>query len=194
MPSNSEMYDRGALDAEHDELNPFYYQHYYYYRRGYDDARRQIRRGPAARRAPLLIAMVFAAVIAFAAGFWLFGRATPGAALAPTAEPAIAPTARPTARPTATPRPTITPTVEPTLAVGGRARLVNLNGAPLRAREAPGLSGAVVGRIPEGSEVALSEGPVEADGYTWWRVEAEGAAGWVAASSPEGVPFLEVIP
>jgi hypothetical protein len=194
MPSNSEMYDRGALDAEHDELNPFYYQHYYYYRRGYDDARRQIRRGPGARRAPLLIAMAAAAVIAFAAGFWLFGRPTPGAALAPTAQPAALATARPTARPTATPRPTVTATVAPTLAVGGRARLVNLNGSPLRAREAPGLAAAIVGRIPEGSEVAIGEGPVEADGYTWWRVEAEGVAGWVAASSPEGVSFLEVIP
>jgi hypothetical protein len=103
------------------------------------------------------------------------------------------PTVAPTARPTAAPRPTVTATLPPVLAVGGRARLVNLNGAPLRAREAPGLT-AVVGRIPEGSEVAISEGPVEADGYTWWRVEAEGVSGWVAASSPEGVTFLEVIP
>jgi hypothetical protein len=70
---------------------------------------------------------------------------------------------------------------------------VNLSGAPLRAREAPGLT-AVVGRIPEGSEVSITEGPVEADGYTWWRVEADGIAGWVAASSPDGVSFLEVIP
>ncbi|HMQ34914.1 MAG TPA: SH3 domain-containing protein, partial [Chloroflexaceae bacterium] len=66
--------------------------------------------------------------------------------------------------------------------------------APLRAREAPGLQAPIVARIPEGSEVTLRDGPAEADGYTWWQVEAEGAAGWVAAGSPEGVVFLEVVP
>ncbi len=187
------MYDRGALDAEHDELNPFYYQHYYYYRRGYDDARRQIRRGTSAGRTPLLIAIACAAALAFAAGFWLFSRANPGAAAAPTVVASAMPTSAPTARPSATPRPTITPTVAPVLAIGGRARLVNLNGAPLRAREAPGLT-QVVGRIPEGTEVNILEGPADADGYTWWRVEGAGTSGWVAASSPEGVVFLEPIP
>jgi uncharacterized protein YraI len=52
----------------------------------------------------------------------------------------------------------------------------------------------VVGRIPEGSTVTLREGPVEAEGYSWWRVEAEGVSGWVAAGSPEGVAFLEPVP
>jgi hypothetical protein len=194
MPSNSEMYDRGALDAEHDELNPFYYQHYYYYRRGYDDARRQIRRGPSAGRAPQLIALAVVALLAFGAGYWLFGG-NQLVATAPTAapQPTAAPTIAPTAAPTRTPAPTPAPTAPPVLAVGGRARVVNLNGSPLRARESPGLT-AVVGRIPEGSEVTIREGPVEADGYTWWRVEAAEVSGWAAARSPEGVIFLEVIP
>jgi hypothetical protein len=51
-----------------------------------------------------------------------------------------------------------------------------------------------VGRVPEGSEVTLREGPVEADGYLWWRVEAAELTGWVAERSPEGVAFLEPIP
>lgn len=193
MPTNSEMYERGAFDAEHDELNPFYYQHYYYYRRGYDDIRRRARRGPS-RSAPMLLA-VLAALALLAGAWWFLGRerAPAVAQVSATAAPS-APTARPTARPTATARPTLAPTVAPALGVGARARVANLSGAPLRARETPGLGGRVVARIPEGSEVTLREGPVEADGYTWWRVEAEAGAGWAAERSPEGAAFLELLP
>lgn len=207
------MYDRGALDAEQDDLNHFYYQHYYYYRRGYDDARRQLRRGGgggAGGRAGLprpLLAL--AAAAALLAGLLLFGGlGSPGnlgglgaliglggPAAAPTAQPAAAtrPAATATRRPTAAPTATPAPTAAPALGIGARARVANLNGAPLRARQAPGLT-AVVARIPEGSEVTLREGPVEADGYSWWRVEAGELSGWVAAGSPEGVSFLEPIP
>lgn len=194
MPSNSEMYDRGALDAEQDELNAFYYQHYYYYRRGYDDARRQQRGGMRRGGLPLILVAALA-LAALGAGLWLF-RDVGSPAVAPTlaaVRPTAAAVARPTAAATRTPPPTVAPTLAPALAVGGQARVANLNGAPLRAREAPGLS-RVVGRIPEGSTVALREGPVEAEGYSWWRVEAEGVTGWVAAASPEGVAFLEPVP
>jgi hypothetical protein len=197
MPSNSEMYDRGVFDAEHDELNLFYYQHYYYYRRGYDDGRRQLRRGPGPARALPLLLFGALAMLALAAGFWLFAPRD-GTGEQPTAQPAALATRAPLA--TATRAPTAAPTAAPTsapapaLAVGGRARVANLNGSPLRAREAPGLSQPVVARIPEGGEVTLREGPAEADGYRWWRVETADAAGWVAEGSPEGVAFLEPIP
>lgn len=193
MPSNSEMYERGAYDAEHDELNPFYYQHYYYYRRGYDDMRRRSRAG-GRPVVPLLLLAVL--VLALGGGaWWLLGRGrTPAEAQTSAAAPTAAPTAPPTPRPTLTAAPTAAPTVAPALGIGARARIVNLNGAPLRARSAPGLQASVVARIPEGSEVTLLDGPAEADGYTWWQVEAEGASGWVAAGSPEGVAFLEAIP
>jgi len=193
MPSNSEMYDRGALDAEQDELNSFYYQHYYYYRRGYDDSRRQQRGGGRRSYSRLLVALALAAVALFG-GLWLFRengapQAVPTVAVGPTAALAVAPTRTPTP----TRAPTAVPTPAQALAIGARARIVNLNGSPLRARETPGLS-AVVGRIPEGSEVTLRDGPAEAEGYRWWRVEAEGVTGWVAEGSPEGVVFLEPVP
>lgn len=194
MPTNSEMYERGAQDAEHDELNSFYYQHYYYYRRGYDDARRRARaaRRPAAPPRLLLIALA----LALAAGAWWFlsfGRA-PTEAQIGTPAPTPAPTARP--RPTALPTtvPTAAPTALPTLAVGAQARVVNLSGSPLRARDTPGLSAPVVARIPEGAQVTIREGPIEADGFVWWRVEAQEATGWVAGRSPEGLVFLEATP
>lgn len=197
MPSNSEMYERGALDAEHDDLNLFYYQHYYYYRKGYDDARRQLRRtvAPANSRSPLLLAVAVVALLAVAGAVWLGGR---NGNLALSTAPTSVATGVPTrvARATPTRAPTAAPTFspQPALAVGGRARVVNLNGAPLRVREGPGAQARLVARIPENSEVTLLEGPTEADGYVWWRVQAGEIAGWCAGRTPEGVIFLEPLP
>lgn len=198
MPSNSEMYDQGVLDAEYDELNPFFYQHYYYYRKGYDDTRRQLRRGE--RRVPygLLLALGLALVIGLGAIVWLVAQRGP----APVAPPALgAATALPGPAPTRAPRPSPAPTPEPAtpapveLRIGGQARIVNLNGVPLRAREAPGLTGRVVARIAEGREVQISDGPVTVDGYVWWRVVADDAAGWVAERSiTSEETFLQPLP
>lgn len=184
------MYDRGVRDAVNDELNTFYYQHYYYYRKGYDDTRRQFRRRQ--RRLTIPVGMVIALLVLGAAGalYWWSGRpsAAPVAPLA-TSAPPLVPTPAPTRAPT--PPPTVAATPAPTgLAPGARARVTNLGGAALRARAAPGLSSPVTARIPEGREVTVLEGPVEADGYVWWRVEAAEGAGWVAERSPEGTVFL----
>jgi hypothetical protein len=195
------MYDLGAQDAERDDLNPFYYQHYFYYRKGYDEARRQLRRSPVAgvpvQRSPLLFGLIGVVVLTAAVLWVLFGRtdtnvATPDAA--PTAAPTT-PTARPTPMPTAVPvilAPE--PEAEPVIAVGGRARVANLSGAPLRARDEPGLSTRIVARIPEGSEVDVLDGPVELEGYTWWQISSPDGTGWSAERSPDGVVFLEPVP
>jgi hypothetical protein len=198
MPSNSEMYDLGAQDAERDDLNPFYYQHYYYYRKGYDEARRQLRRGPipgtAPRRIPLIIGVVSGLLVVASVLWLLLGQAQADVAtpLADPTAPIQLPTSAPTARPTTVPAISIeaTPTPEG-LQIGGQAQVTNLNGAPLRARQAPGLSAAIVARIPEGSTVTLLDGPVEADGYVWWQVTSGNNTGWSAERSPEGVIFLE---
>lgn len=200
MPSNSEMYERGISDAEQDDLNLFYYQHYYYYRKGYDEMRRRLRRevpGAAPRQAaPLLIAIALAVVAALGGWYWLAGRSVPTIAAAPPTDTPLP--ARPTPEPTIRLRPTPTtapPTATPvpTLAIGVRVRAVNLSGAPLRARVAPGLT-RIVARIPEGSVATIIEGPVQADGYTWWRLQAEQGSGWCAEGSPDGELFLAVVP
>jgi len=174
MPtSNSEMYDRGVRDAVNDELNPFYYQHYYYYRKGYDDTRRQLRRRQRPVSAPLGIVIALLILGAAGALSWWVGRpSTPPVAPLPTSMPTVVFTPMPTIAPTPPPPPTVAVASAPT----GLA--------------APGLSSPVTGRIPEGREVTILEGPVEADGYVWWRVEAAEGAGWVAERSPEGTVFL----
>lgn len=192
MPSNSEMYERGALDAEHDELNPFYYQHYYYYRVGYDQTRRRVRSGDR-RRIPLGLIGLLLVLMVSGGVWWFVGRTATTAAPNQLADVPTAPILAASATPRPLPRPTVvrpTTVPVPVLTPGGLARVVNLNGSPLRARSTPGLTSGVVARIPEGSQVTLLEGPTSADGYTWWRVEAEAGSGWVAAVSPDGTRFL----
>ncbi len=202
MTSSDEMYERGALDAERDELNAFYYQHYYYYRKGYDGTRRRLRRsttpGVESRPRAIWLAISLVLVIVVGSGAWLLReRFDPVAALplTPIARPPLQTSPRPSPRPTLTqPAASPTPIAVPVLAVGRRARVANLNGAPLRARANPGVNQPIVARIAEGSEVTLLEGPTQADGYIWWRIEGEAGSGWSAQGNPEGtVFFLEPI-
>jgi uncharacterized protein YraI len=61
----------------------------------------------------------------------------------------------------------------------------------LLARSGPGTNEPVQARFTEGTQVTIVEGPVEADGYTWWLIEADNTNGWSADSSPEGLVWLE---
>jgi len=63
------------------------------------------------------------------------------------------------------------------LAVGDMAVVTGTDDC-LNVREGPGLDAPAVDCLPDGTEVVLAQGPLEADGYLWWRLE--GRAGWVA--------------
>lgn len=200
MPTNSEIYERGVIDAEQDDLNPFYYQHYYYYRRGYDQTRRRMRRPPTdadtARPLPWLIPAGLALVVALiGVVWWLAGSLISPAAAIPTSAPLLPSTPVP-ATPIPEPSPTAAPSPSPVpvLQVGGRARIMNVGAGTLRARVKPGLNQSIQVRFPEGSEVMLLEGPTEADGLRWWRIAGPGGEGWCAEQSPEGLLFLQPLP
>lgn len=187
------MYERGAADAERGEFNPFYYQHYYYYRQGYDSVRRRYR-----PRFPLAGLFIVITVIALGVTvtMWLIGQRDSSAVAQPVASPAaVSETPTPTSlppSPTPLPSPTPIPTPSPpTLQAGGRAVVVNVGNAPLRLRTAPGLQARVIGTLPAGREVLVREGPVVADGYTWWQVEVNNQRGWCAVVAPDGTQFLE---
>lgn len=187
------MYERGAADAERGEFNPFYYQHYYYYRQGYDSVRRRYR-----PRFPLAGLFIVITVIALGVTVtvWLIGQRDSSAVAQPVASPAaVSETPTPTSlppSPTPLPSPTPIPTPSPpTLQAGGRAVVVNVGNAPLRLRTAPGLQARVIGTLPAGREVLVREGPVVADGYTWWQVEVNNQRGWCAVVAPDGTQFLE---
>jgi hypothetical protein len=193
-----EMYRRGVADAAQGEPHPFYYQHYYQYRRGYDRARR--RSGLAGgyqtlyrqRRVWLLVAagIVLVGIAAFFSMRWRSQAAT-----APTSAPASA-LAVATRLPTRTPifpTPTLEPTATPAvLQIGASAQVVNTEGT-LRGRKQPNLKAAAITAFKAGERVRILEGPIEADGFTWWKIEGERGAGWSAQQSKEGVVWLQPV-
>jgi len=60
----------------------------------------------------------------------------------------------------------------------GATVVVGGTGTCLNVRAAPGIKEAAVDCIADGTVIVLEEGPVEMDGYQWWR--PEGRSGWVA--------------
>jgi hypothetical protein len=64
--------------------------------------------------------------------------------------------------------------------VGVRARVITTEGDFLNVRSAAGTSFAVIYEFAFDTRVTILEGPLSADGYTWWRVRADdGREGWV---------------
>jgi hypothetical protein len=194
-----EMYRRGVADAAQGEPHPFYYQHYYQYRRGYDRARRS--RGLAGgyqslyrHRRAWLLAAAGVALASVAIFFFLRSRSQPVTAAPPTPALAlVAPTRLPTRTPifpTPTPTPTKTPAV---LRVGATAQIVNTEGTVLRGRKQPSLKAAPTAAFKSGQRVRILEGPVDADGFTWWKLEGESGTGWSAQQSKEGIVWLQPI-
>jgi hypothetical protein len=67
------------------------------------------------------------------------------------------------------------------LAVGAAAWVREEGGKNLRRRSAPGLSSDVIDSLRPGTQLAVLDGPTEADGYHWWKVRVgDGREGWVA--------------
>ena len=50
----------------------------------------------------------------------------------------------------------------------------------LSIREQPTVEAARTICMPDGTTAIVQEGPVEADGFTWWRIAGEGFSGWGA--------------
>lgn len=141
----------------------------------------------------LVVIAVLALLVSMVGGGEPEGTPTPNAATVAfqqTMEAMKTRAATPTPVP---PTPTPTPTPEPKLVVGRKAVVTGsepegllLRGGP--GRESPALvilkDGTILELLPKPANVA--QYPVEADGYTWWRVRVlsgveKGLAGWVAA-------------
>jgi uncharacterized protein YgiM (DUF1202 family) len=52
----------------------------------------------------------------------------------------------------------------------------------LNLRVEPGLDSEVVVVLGEGQQATVVDGPVDADGYTWYQLDADGTVGWSASS------------
>lgn len=83
----------------------------------------------------------------------------------------------------ASPRPDqTTPAPATVIVVGATARVVGTDGAALRARATPSRDATILARFAEGAVVEVIDGPVEAEGLTWWRVRGTAGEGWCAAN------------
>ena len=84
---------------------------------------------------------------------------------------------------------TSTPTGQPVstgiLRVGSTARVSGTQGAGLRVHAAPLVSSQQIGSLSEGTAVQVLQGPVTADGYSWYQVSSATlpSAGWVVGGA-----------
>lgn len=87
---------------------------------------------------------------------------------------------------TATPVPTNTPVLPPPgqIGVNGWVQVQSSNGLILR--DAPGTGGKRIGLMPNGTKAHVIDGPKDANGFTWWKVDHfdpknPQASGWSAS-------------
>jgi len=122
--------------------------------------------------------------LVFLGGLILMGLAVLFLGRSPAPERGATPVLTKIAAPTMTPEsvaPTATPTPTPTsifflpegvIGVGAYVQVTGTNGAGLRMRSDPGLGGEVNFTALDSEVFLVIDGPVEADGYTWWHLEA----------------------
>ena len=66
------------------------------------------------------------------------------------------------------------------LRVGIQAEINTTQGDRLNMRSAPGTGYDILTQLPNNEVVTIAEGPVDAQGFTWWRIETPGdQTGWV---------------
>jgi hypothetical protein len=110
---------------------------------------------------------------------------TPGAT-SPASSTTRPPTAVPTAVAAPTEPPAATPTVEPTqgpaiIRIGATVQIGGTNGIGLSLRAGASVAEPLVRVASDGEQLVIVEGPVDHDGYTWWKVHNDlGADGWGA--------------
>jgi hypothetical protein len=104
----------------------------------------------------------------------------PTVEIIPTFTPAL-PTVAPFPTATPTPRPTPTPSLPTEITVGGYVKVIGAEADALSYRSGPGLNYARLSFVKDGTILKVLDGPEEADGYVWWRLEDEdGFIGWAA--------------
>lgn len=89
------------------------------------------------------------------------------------------------------PTPVLTPTPE-IIAIGKTIIVIDVGAQQLNVRDRAGVNGTtIVFRAPEQSQFVIAEGPVQADGLTWWRIQDPTNAtrtGWAASNYLQALP------
>lgn len=74
-----------------------------------------------------------------------------------------------------------------TLSIGSLVEINTIGGLSQRVRIAPGAmtNADILTNLTDGTVVTLTDGPVEAEGFRWWRIETDdGLSGWVVEYDP----------
>ncbi len=76
------------------------------------------------------------------------------------------------------------------LEVGGQA-IVRVTNDTLNLRQNPSTNAPLVAELESGTTLTLLEGPIEADGFSWWRIRtAQGQEGWSVERISSGATLL----
>jgi hypothetical protein len=147
-----------------------------------EEGQRQTR--PGGRRGlplwPLVVIVLLIAVVFISLWNPFTPPTQPTVEIIPTVTSAL-PTLAPFPTATATPKSTPTPSVPTEISVGGYVKVVGAEADALSYRSGPGLNYARLTIVKDGTILEVLEGPEEADGYVWWRLEDEdGFIGWAA--------------
>jgi hypothetical protein len=144
----------------------------------------------------IILLLIVLVALAAAGGGVLLVRGQQGmtpAVVAPSPT-ATQPLPTPTGFGDATPTPPPTPTTPlPPPNVVGVNGWVQVTSNGLNVRESPSPSGRRVAVIPGGTKARVLEGPVDAGGFTWWRIEGfdpknPSRSGWCAGQFLKPVP------
>ena len=129
---------------------------------------------------PLAVILLLIAVVFISLWNPFTPSTQPTVEITPTATPAL-PTVAPFPTATPTPKPTPTPSIPTEITVHGYVKVIGAEADALSYRSGPGLNYARLTIVKDGTILEVLEGPEEADGYTWWRLEDEdGFIGWAA--------------
>ncbi len=159
-------------------MSDFNTQDDYYEEEVQRQTRAKGRRGLPLWPLAVILLLILAVVISF--GPDLFRSAPQPTVIIPTVTPAL-PTVAPLPTATPTPKATPTPSVPTEIKVGVYVKVIGAEADALSYRSGPGLNYARLSIVKDGTILEVLEGPEEADGYTWWRLEDEdGFIGWAA--------------
>lgn len=139
-----------------------------------------------------MAAVVVVALVLLAGSLYMLSRKSPSGAPSPlptsvATSPAPSPTGLGDPTATVPPQPTVAGQPPPNvIAVGGWVQVTG-TGSGLSVRSQAAKSGSKLKVIPDGTKARVIDGPITADGYTWWKLDQYDpknptASGWSAAS------------